>query len=273
MLTALQRVWLREIGIEKVWLAPSQADRPAAGNPPAEILASAAISAPATIPTPTTTPTSATTPTLAPVAQPSDAEPRPIDYLDVQTPSTVALEIEALRAEVSACTACGLCKGRKQAVLGDGALQAPWLVVGEAPGEEEDRQGIPFVGRSGQLLNAMLAAVDKQRAHHVFITNVIKCRPPGNRNPRPEEIAHCRPFLMRQIALLKPTRILVLGRFAAQTLLQTDATIGSLRGRVHQFKTETGEIPLVASYHPAYLLRSPTEKARTWQDLMLIARL
>jgi DNA polymerase len=126
------------------------------------------------------------------------------------------------------------------------------------------------VGRSGQLLDAMLSSVSMSRERDVFITNVIKCRPPGNRNPKPEEIAACSPYLMRQIALLKPERILVLGRFAAQTLLGTDATIGSLRGRVHQLKTDEGrEIPVIVSYHPAYLLRSPSEKARAWQDLRL----
>ncbi|MGN6455509.1 MAG: uracil-DNA glycosylase, partial [Achromobacter mucicolens] len=131
----------------------------------------------------------------------------------------------------------------------------------------------PFVGRSGQLLDAMLAAVGMSRERDVFITNVIKCRPPGNRNPKPEEIAACSPYLMRQIALLKPERILVLGRFAAQTLLGTDATIGSLRGRVHHLNTDEGaQIPVVVSYHPAYLLRSPSEKARAWQDLKLAAR-
>jgi len=155
-----------------------------------------------------------------------------------------------------------------------GAPSAHWLVVGEAPGEQEDRQGLPFVGRSGQLLDAMLASVGMSRKSNVYITNVIKCRPPGNRNPKPEEIAACSPYLRRQVNLLKPERIMVVGRFAAQTLLGTDATIGSLRGRVHTFKSDDGRaIPLVVSYHPAYLLRSPLEKARAWQDLRLAAGL
>jgi len=178
-----------------------------------------------------------------------------------------------LREMVSTCTACGLCAGRRHAVFGMGAAQPRWLVVGEAPGEQEDRQGLPFVGRSGQLLDAMLASVGLSRERDVFIANVIKCRPPGNRNPTPEEIAACRPYLMRQLALLQPERILVVGRFAAQTLLETDATIGSLRGRVHTLRAEGREIPVVVSYHPAYLLRSPVEKARSWQDLRLAARL
>jgi DNA polymerase len=180
-----------------------------------------------------------------------------------------ALDLDGLRERVVSCTACTLCRNRRQAVFGMGPQAARWLVVGEAPGEQEDRQGLPFVGRSGQLLDAMLASVGMSRERDVFIANVIKCRPPGNRNPKPEEIAACGPYLMRQIELLKPERILVLGRFAAQTLLGTDAPIGSLRGRVHMFKARDREIPVVVSYHPAYLLRSPGEKARTWQDLRL----
>ncbi|WP_286894302.1 uracil-DNA glycosylase [Achromobacter sp. UBA2119] len=208
--------------------------------------------------------------------------PRPAPKVEVQEeappPIPVAeavkdANLEQLAAQVVACAACGLCKGRRHAVVGQGAQPTRWLVVGEAPGEQEDRQGQPFVGRSGQLLDAMLAAVGMSRERDVFITNVIKCRPPGNRNPKPEEIAACSPYLMRQIALLKPERILVLGRFAAQTLLGTDATIGNLRGRVHHLKTDEGvQIPVIVSYHPAYLLRSPSEKARAWQDLKLAAR-
>ncbi|EWM44122.1 uracil-DNA glycosylase, 4 family protein [Bordetella holmesii 41130] len=182
-------------------------------------------------------------------------------------------DLQQLEREVFACTACGLCQGRKHAVFGEGARPARWLVVGEAPGEQEDRRGLPFVGRSGQLLDAMLASVGMSRERDVFIANVIKCRPPGNRNPKPEEIAACSPYLMRQIDLIEPDRILVLGRFAAQTLLGTDATIGNLRGRRHTLKTEQGrDIPVVVSYHPAYLLRSPSEKARAWQDLQLALR-
>ncbi|MDQ2150356.1 uracil-DNA glycosylase [Alcaligenaceae bacterium C4P045] len=177
-----------------------------------------------------------------------------------------------LQAQVEACTACGLCESRRHAVYGAGATQAKWMVVGEAPGEQEDREGLPFVGRSGQLLDAMLRAVGMSRNDDVFIANVIKCRPPGNRNPKPEEIAACSPYLMRQIALVQPAGLLVLGRFAAQVLLGTDAAIAQLRGKVHAFKGEDGrEIPVVVSYHPAYLLRSPAEKARAWQDLQLAA--
>ncbi|ARP84638.1 uracil-DNA glycosylase [Bordetella genomosp. 8] len=207
-----------------------------------------------------------------PSAAAAASEPAPL-----QPPPTAeslaVLDMSTLRERVLECRSCGLCQGRRQAVFGMGAENARWLVVGEAPGEQEDRQGLPFVGRSGQLLDAMLAAVGMSRERDVYIANVIKCRPPGNRNPKPEEIAACRPYLMRQIALLKPQRILVMGRFAAQTLLETDAAIGSLRGRVHTLKTDAGDIPMVVSYHPAYLLRSPVEKARAWQDLRLAAGL
>ena len=189
-------------------------------------------------------------------------------------PVVAATDFDALREQVQQCSACGLCQGRRHAVFGMGARPARWMVVGEAPGEQEDRQGLPFVGRSGQLLDAMLAAVGMSREKDVFIANVIKCRPPGNRNPKPEEIAACSPYLKRQIELVRPERILVLGRFAAQTLLGTDATIGSLRGRHHVWTSDDGlQIPVVVSYHPAYLLRSPAEKARAWQDLQLAATL
>jgi uracil-DNA glycosylase family 4 len=182
----------------------------------------------------------------------------------------LALDLDTLREHVSTCTACGLCAGRRNAVFGEGVRAPRWMVVGEAPGEQEDRKGEPFVGRAGQLLDDMLRSVGMSRETDVFIANVIKCRPPANRNPKPEEIAACSPYLMRQISLLKPERILVVGRFAAQTLLGTDASIGSLRGRVHKLDMDDGRsIPVVVSYHPAYLLRSPAEKARAWQDLRL----
>ncbi|CAM4345212.1 uracil-DNA glycosylase [Bordetella muralis] len=202
-----------------------------------------------------------------PPAGVAPAAPAPAPTIE---PVVAATDFDALREQVQQCTACGLCQGRRHAVFGMGARPARWMVVGEAPGEQEDRQGLPFVGRSGQLLDAMLSAVGMSREKDVFIANVIKCRPPGNRNPKPEEIAACSPYLKRQIELIRPERILVLGRFAAQTLLGTDATIGSLRGRQHVWTMDDGHrIPVVVSYHPAYLLRSPVEKARAWQDLQL----
>ena len=292
----LQRIWLREIGMEKLWLKPA----PAARQVDAQVVdlkkeasvrpARAERSDPAS---PVALPVAAApqaqaapgpdAPARVAPAVRSGPPPKPVARQEPEVAEAPVIPVaervrnatlDELREQVVSCTACGLCQGRRHAVFGHGGQPARWLVVGEAPGEQEDRQGQPFVGRSGQLLDAMLSAVGMSRERDVFIANVIKCRPPGNRNPKPEEIAACSPYLMRQIELLKPERILVLGRFAAQTLLGTEATIGSLRGRVHQLKTDAGpQIPVIVSYHPAYLLRSPVEKSRAWQDLQLAASL
>jgi DNA polymerase len=171
-----------------------------------------------------------------------------------------------LQALVSGCQRCSLAKTRTQTVFGVGNPRAPVLVVGEAPGADEDRQGEPFVGRAGQLLNSMLRALGQPR-ETVYIANVLKCRPPGNRDPSPAEVACCLPYLQRQIELIGPRLLLVVGRIAAQNLLATDEPIGRLRGRVHRFGA--GGTPLVVTYHPAYLLRSPGEKRRAWADLKL----
>ncbi len=175
------------------------------------------------------------------------------------------LDWAGLERQVSRCTVCDLHRGRTQAVFGTGDRSARWMVIGEAPGAEEDRRGEPFVGRAGQLLNAMLLAAGFKR-EEVYIANVVKCRPPDNRDPRPGEAASCAPFLKRQIQLVEPELILAVGRVAAQRLLDTDTPVGRLRGRLHRFGADPG-IPLVVTYHPAYLLRSPREKAKVWQDL------
>ena len=177
---------------------------------------------------------------------------------------------ERLAAEVRACTLCGLHKTRTQTVFGVGRRDADLLVIGEAPGADEDRQGEPFVGRAGQLLNAMLRAIGLPRSE-VYIANILKCRPPGNRDPQPEEASLCTPYLSRQIALVNPRAILAVGRISAQWLLQTDTPIGRLRGRVFHYG-EAGT-PLVVTYHPAYLLRSPLQKATAWTDLCLVREL
>ena len=171
----------------------------------------------------------------------------------------------ALEAEVSACTRCPLHLTRTRAVFGVGDRSAEWLVIGEAPGAEEDRQGEPFVGRAGQLLDSMLRAIGLARGNNVYIANVLKSRPPGNRDPKAEEVAACLPYLTRQIALIRPRLILAVGRIASQTLLATDSPLGRLRGRVHHF----GEMntPLIVTYHPAYLLRTPADKRKAWEDL------
>jgi uracil-DNA glycosylase family 4 len=176
----------------------------------------------------------------------------------------------ALREAVAACTACKLCEGRRQTVFGVGNPRAHWMIVGEAPGEQEDRQGEPFVGKSGQLLDNMLRAIGLTRAEaeperQVYIANSLKCRPPGNRNPEPEELAQCEPFLIRQVALVQPKIILAMGRFAVQSLLRSNEPIGRLRGRVHRYQG----VPLIVTYHPAYLLRNLEDKAKAWDDLCL----
>lgn len=175
------------------------------------------------------------------------------------------LDWDALRARVAACTRCGLCASRTQTVFGVGDQRAAWLIVGEAPGAEEDRRGEPFVGRAGQLLNAMLRSIGLAR-EAVFIANVLKCRPPNNRDPSAAEAASCLPYLTRQIALLRPKIVLVVGRIAAQNLLTTDEPLAKLRQRTHRFGAD--RVPVVVTYHPAYLLRSPTEKRKAWSDLV-----
>lgn len=170
---------------------------------------------------------------------------------------------DALEAAVRACDACSLSAARTQAVFGVGPLDADWMLVGEAPGAEEDRRGEPFVGAAGQLLDNMLAAIGLNRQQQVYIANVLKCRPPANRNPDAEEVAECAPYLARQVELVQPRLLIAMGRFAAQTLLNTDASIASLRGKRHAYNG----VPLIVTYHPAYLLRSPADKAKAWEDL------
>ena len=182
----------------------------------------------------------------------------------VPAPREAGVDWPELRARVAACTRCALCSTRTQTVFGVGNPQAEWLIVGEAPGADEDRQGEPFVGRAGQLLNAMLQAIGLQR-EQVYIANVLKCRPPGNRDPTTTEAAECLPFLEQQIALLKPKLMLAVGRIAAQNLLRTDLTLGRLRQRVHRFGVS--QVPLVVTYHPGYLLRTPADKRKAWEDL------
>jgi DNA polymerase len=202
-------------------------------------------------------------PVLPPAAAPGD---------DDRTRAIAAMGWPQLRAAVAACRACGLCATRRQTVFGVGHPQAHWMVVGEAPGEQEDLKGEPFVGAAGQLLDAMLHALRLTRAEgppegQVYIANTLKCRPPRNRNPEPDELLRCEPFLVRQIELVRPRLILAMGRFAVQALLRSSEPIGRLRGRVHRYHG----VPLVVTYHPAYLLRNPADKARAWDDLLLAA--
>ncbi|MEN8178711.1 MAG: uracil-DNA glycosylase [Pseudomonadota bacterium] len=180
--------------------------------------------------------------------------------------SVSGLDWDGLRERVRNCRACGLRQGCTQTVFGVGNTQADLLVIGEAPGADEDKQGEPFVGRAGQLLNEMLLAMGFKR-EQVFIANILKCRPPNNRDPKPEEALQCEPFLLRQIELIQPRAILSAGRISAQNLLKTDIPVGKLRGRVHAYGQ--ARIPLVVTYHPAYLLRSPEQKSKSWDDLQL----
>ena len=218
---------------------------------------------------------------------PADQEARRLAYLrelgiDLYRPRSASVAKPDANAEqslpswvqlersVAACQRCELSDNRTQTVFGFGNRMADLMIIGEAPGAEEDRQGEPFVGRAGQLLNRMLAALGIAR-EEVFIANMVKCRPPSNRNPQPEEIAVCADFLRLQIALVEPRAILVLGLVAAQALLESSAPMGKLRGHVHRFQPQS--TPLVATYHPAYLLRTPRDKRKSWQDLCLVARI
>ena len=196
-------------------------------------------------------------PSVAP-AEPSLAVREPSSTADTRT-------WDELVAAVDSCTLCALHATRTRPVFGVGSRTAQWMVIGEAPGADEDRQGEPFVGRAGQLLNSMLKAIGLERKE-VFIANILKSRPPNNRDPRPDEVRACLPYLYRQIELVNPRLILCVGRIAAQTLLETETPIGKLRGTLHRIATNR---PMIVTYHPAYLLRSPGEKRRAWDDLVL----
>jgi uracil-DNA glycosylase family 4 len=197
-----------------------------------------------------------------PSQPPAEARTVPAERAE---PSPQTLDWDALAERVAACERCRLCEKRTNTVFGVGDRNADWMLIGEAPGENEDRQGEPFVGQAGKLLDNMLHSLTLARDTNVYIANVIKCRPPGNRNPEPDEVARCEPYLQRQVALVKPKLIIALGRFAAQSLLKTDASISSLRGRVHEYEG----VPVIVTYHPAYLLRSLPDKAKAWTDLCL----
>jgi DNA polymerase len=306
-LTARQRAMLAEMGI-RLWNREPERDTPRPPTRNAEAGrangSAAQAASPQAVPGQTVSqpvarvapaavrplppPPRATAPAAAPSAP--DLTPRPAPEI------IAAMDWATLETTIAACRACALCAGRTQTVFGVGSRRADWMVVGEAPGEQEDRLGQPFVGPSGKLLDNMLAAIgisrlagitpdaaantaadgaeksaaappEKPKLNGVYIANVLKCRPPGNRNPQPDEVACCEPYLRRQVALLQPKIILTMGRFAVQSLLQTADPIGRLRGRVHQYQG----VPVIVTYHPAYLLRSLPEKAKAWQDLCLAA--
>jgi uracil-DNA glycosylase len=249
--TERQRAMLQEMGL-RVWAPPGGGHNEALQAGIADALP---------VPPPATS-----TPLVAPAAAPL-AQPEPTSRSDVRT-----MDWPALREAVASCRACALCEGRRNTVFGVGHERAHWMIVGEAPGEQEDLKGEPFVGAAGQLLDAMLHALELTRhsapaQQQVFIANTLKCRPPRNRNPEPQELERCEPFLVRQIELVQPRIILAMGRFAVQSLLRSSEPVGRLRGRVHAYHG----VPLVVTYHPAYLLRNPIDKARAWDDLCLAA--
>ena len=258
-----QRAMLAEMGIP-LWSPPAR--RHAVGRSPGK-------------PAPVPQADARNTPPQPGVPAPAAAPERGLAALP---PGVSGMDWAQLAAAVAQCRACGLCESRTQTVFGAGDRRADWMVVGEAPGREEDRLGEPFVGPAGQLLDNMLAAIGLSRhassadagtdaagpgrpLRGVYIANVVKCRPPRNRNPEPDEIARCEPYLQRQIALVQPKIILAMGRFAVRALLKTDAPIGRLRGQVHAYEG----VPVVVTYHPAYLLRALPDKAKAWQDLCL----
>ncbi|AMO23078.1 hypothetical protein GCM10027034_44850 [Ramlibacter solisilvae] len=248
LLDERRRAMLAEFGIA---LPPALAPEPPAGELTPAPAAEAVVSARVTVPAP------ASRPLPQPVAGVPGERPAGVQHMDW----------EALAKAVAGCRACKLCEGRRNTVFGVGDRHADWLVVGEAPGENEDLQGEPFVGAAGQLLDNMLRAVGLARGHKVYIANVLKCRPPGNRNPEPDEVAQCEPFLRRQVELLQPRVILAMGRFAVQSLLGSTEAIGRLRGQRHEYRG----VPVVVTYHPAYLLRNLPDKAKAWADLCLAA--
>jgi len=190
------------------------------------------------------------------------------DEAQIRRAAIARMEWPGLKESVAGCEACKLCRSRTHTVFGVGAERADVMIIGEAPGHEEDMRGEPFVGQAGRLLDNMLRAVDLGRDRDVYIANVLKCRPPQNRNPEPLEVERCRPYLIRQIELVAPKLIVAMGRFAAQTLLETDASIASLRGRLFRYQ----DLPLVVTYHPAYLLRTLADKAKAWEDLLFMRR-
>lgn len=282
-----QRAMLREMGIPAFW--PVEPEAGEAATPSPASVADAAPREPPPPPVPSPARAAEARPPAVNVAEPAPVRPaaratrpapataptgREAPLADVALGARLAgidtMDWPALRAAVAGCQACSLSQSRTQTVFGVGHIEADWMIVGEAPGEQEDKLGEPFVGRAGELLDRMLEAVGLTRAEapatqQVFIANVLKCRPPANRNPLPPEVAQCEPYLLRQMALVQPRVVLAMGRFAVQSLLKSSEPLGKLRGRVHQVQG----VPVIVTYHPAYLLRSPADKALAWDDLCL----
>ncbi|MBV8659634.1 MAG: uracil-DNA glycosylase [Burkholderiales bacterium] len=265
-------VVLEELGLTPLWVRRELLQAQSAAEAQATPVPAASIEAPSVV-TPVESivaPKPRATVPAAPIPSPSVpvADTTATPDRDARAAEIAQMNWSELEAAVATCTACALCKSRQKTVFGVGNASAPWVIVGEAPGAEEDRQGEPFVGPAGKLLDNMLASVGRSRRENVYILNTLKCRPPQNRNPEPAELAMCAPFLHRQIELIAPKVILATGRFAVQTLLGREATISSVRGRVHTYRA----IPVIVTYHPAYLLRNLPDKYKAWQDLVLARR-
>lgn len=244
---------LSEMGITPLWTLRDETPECSTPHPETKAPISTAQTEQPAAATPKPTP-----PPSVPATQPVAPEPIAVD----------SLNWAEMEAGIRACRACGLCQQRKQAVPGVGDLQPDWLFIGEGPGAEEDVKGEPFVGQAGKLLDAMLAAIDLQRGNKVYIANAVKCRPPGNRTPEASEMAACRPWLQRQIQLLQPKVIVLLGKAAAHSVLGNDKSLASLRGQRFEYQ----QIPVIVTYHPAYLLRNLPDKAKAWEDLLFARR-
>lgn len=245
---------LREMGITPVWKARSGAPAQAST---AQARVAPALSAAEAPPRAALVASGSTAPSRSAAGVAAVVDTFRIEHI-------ARMDWPELKATVAACTACGLAQGRNKTVFGVGDEKADWMIIGEAPGAEEDAKGEPFVGQAGRLLDSMLAALEMRREVNIYIANVLKCRPPGNRNPEPLEVAQCSAHLLRQVALIEPKLIILMGRFAAQTLLNSDASIASMRGRLFQYQGT----PAIVTYHPAYLLRNLPDKSKAWQDLL-----
>lgn len=277
-----QRAGLWEaLGLGPRWVERDSPEALAAAQAPGEQAVEAPL-APPPVASPQPAPRTAPRVQMPSRSEPRQPAPKPTSKPAAEAPPVAdpqraarirVLDWQALRQDVEGCEACGLCESRTQTVFAAGAPGARWVVVGEAPGSEEDLRGEPFVGQAGKLLDAMLGSISLSRGSDVSIINVLKCRPPGNRNPTPEEVAACAPYLTRQLELLAPDIVLVLGRFAAQSLLGTETSIAGLRGRPHSIDIAGRAVPVVVSYHPAYLLRNLADKAKSWEDLVFAKRI
>ena len=310
--SALQLAWLHELGIDKPWLpgdaravpatsrgaqaeasgkAEARLNEAAVSNPSAAPAQSqvasvgqatgmpSALNAELAVSTAKATATTARAPNRGAASKPQQAA-APMSAVSIAAMTALtaaaaaaALDLESLTLAASACQACGLCRQRDQVVMGQGVTQPAILVIGDGPGEQDDRKGLPFMAESGALLDQMLLTIGSARTRDVYLTNLVKCRPPGNRLALREEIAACQSYLVRQLELLRPFSILALGRVVAQSLLNTDEPLQNLRGRVHQLEIAGQTIPLVASYHSGHLLNHPADKAAAWQDLQLLRTL